>query len=80
MVLAEKMACEPVHPTEGTEKLLGEIEDFLKCWRMRPSRFGQLCFRDDRFVSKLRSGRKLWQSTAERARAFMEGYEAAAKK
>ena len=56
------------------KQLLDDCEKFIAKWRMTPSRFGQLAVNDDRFISRLRDGRRVWGRTEDKVRQFMKQY------
>ncbi|MFN4169967.1 MAG: hypothetical protein ACK4HD_16780 [Pannonibacter phragmitetus] len=55
----------------GREKLLKEIEDFLKDTGMGPSYFGKRSIGSSEVVKRLRSGGNVRLDTAERIRQFI---------
>ena len=57
------------------QQLLDEIESFLITHAMVPADFGLQCMDDIAFVYKLRKGRDVRLSTADRARTFMRSYK-----
>ena len=57
------------------EKLLAEIEAFLKRADMDHTRFGTLAMNDTAFVTKMRRGRNVRIDTAERARAYIAAWK-----
>lgn len=59
----------------STEILLADIEAFLLRTGMKAADFGMLAVRDIAFVYRLRDGRDLRMSTADRVREFMRAYE-----
>ena len=61
--------------TSIREALLKEIEAFLARHKMAPAKFGQQAVSDMGFVLRLRAGRDVRISTADRAREFMRNYK-----
>ena len=59
----------------STEILLADIEAFLLRTGMKAADFGLLAVRDVAFVYRLRDGRDLRMSTADRVRDFMRAHE-----
>jgi predicted transcriptional regulator len=57
------------------QQLLDEIEAFMAAHAMVPADFGTLAFCDVSFVYKLRKGRDVRSSTADRARKFMREHK-----
>jgi hypothetical protein len=55
-----------------SNKLLSEIEKFLKAEGLGEHRFGILAANNGRLVERLRSGGRIWPDTEERVRAFMQ--------
>lgn len=60
---------------DSRQQLLDEIEAFMVSHAMVPADFGTLAFGDVSFVYKLRKGRDVRSSTADRARNFMRNYK-----
>lgn len=56
------------------DKLLIDIEAFLKRHNMTPGRFGIDADLDHKFVSRLRAGKGCHSSSIDIARAFMSSY------
>ena len=56
------------------DDILAEIEKFLNRTGMSPTRFGEKTMNDRALVMRLRDGRDLKLSTAEKLRAFMRNY------
>lgn len=54
------------------DKLLAEIEDFLKLRKMPDSTFGRLAVNDGKFVARLRAGADLNTRNLARIREFMQ--------
>lgn len=61
-------------------QLLAEIDAFLarEDVDLPVTTFGKLVMNDGKFVSDLRSGRRIWPETAARVREFMREYREAA--
>jgi len=57
------------------QQLLDEIESFLITHAMPPGDFGLQVMSDISFVYRLRKGRDVRTSTADRARTFMREYK-----
>jgi len=55
--------------------LLTEIDRFLRHTGMAPSRLGRDALGDPGFVAGVRAGRRVYQDTAEKLRAFMDAYQ-----
>jgi hypothetical protein len=55
--------------------ILAEVEEFLRTSGMGPSYFGKLAVGNSEIVRKLRDGRPILTSTAERLRAFIAARE-----
>lgn len=55
--------------------LLSEIEAFLATHKMAAAKFGQKAMSDMGFVLRLRAGRDVRVSTADKAREFMRTYK-----
>lgn len=55
--------------------ILSEIQAFCERQSITPARFGELAMNDRGFVTRLRNGRDLKLSTAERLRRFMIEYQ-----
>lgn len=64
------------------DKLLAEIEAFLKRHAVRPTAFGQLAVNDAKLVSELRAGSDITTGRMDKVRVFMRDYaeKAAAEK
>ncbi len=62
------------------DDLLAEIEAFLAKHKMAAAKFGQEALSDMGFVLRLRAGRDVRISTADRAREFMRTYRPSPKK
>lgn len=62
------------------DKLLQEIETFLKAHGMYPSYFGRDAINDTALVSRLRAGGDVRLETVDRIRAFMRNHPKPAKK
>jgi hypothetical protein len=56
----------------STPDILAEVEAFLRTSGMGPSYFGKLAVGNSEIVRKLRDGRPILTSTADRLRAFIE--------
>jgi hypothetical protein len=52
-------------------ELLAEIDAFLAGRKMSETTFGRKAVNDGKFVGRLRSGRRCWPETADKAREFM---------
>ena len=52
--------------------LLREVENFLRCSKIPPARFGREVMGDPRFVFDLRNGREPRPRTVARVRKFLE--------
>lgn len=52
--------------------LLSEIDVFLAESQMAPSTFGRKSVGDAKFIGRLRSGKRCWPETAQKARRFMQ--------
>ena len=59
------------------DKLLIDIEAFLKRHKMTPGRFGIDAELDHKFVARLRAGKGCHSSSIDTARAFMSSYAGA---
>ena len=64
----------------ANQKLLTEIETFLKRAGMNDSSFGHKTVNDGKLVDRLRSGGSVTLNTAERIREFMAEYVPPASK
>lgn len=62
------------------EKLLREIEAFLKARKMGDSTFGRQAVNDGKFVHRLRAGADVTTRTLSRVRAFMQQQKVAEAK
>ncbi len=59
----------------SVEKLLSDIEAFLKKNDLSVSKFGTMAVNDHRFVPRLRDGGGLMLETADKIRDFMANYK-----
>lgn len=57
------------------EKLLHDIEHFIKSAEMTPTRFGVLAMNDRALLHRLRSGGDVRTETARRLREFMKDWK-----
>ena len=55
-------------------QLLADIEAFLECHQLPPTRFGDEALGDRHFVRQLRAGRCVWPETEAKVRRFMATY------
>lgn len=61
------------------DEFLTEIEDFIRTHGLTATGFGKQCVGDPTFVFELRGGRDPKADTVDRVRAWMRGYEPAAR-
>lgn len=57
------------------QPLIEAIEEFIERFSMSAITFGRKAMGDPHFVRDLRSGRRLWPETEDRARRFMVDYK-----
>lgn len=57
------------------EVLLGEVESFLETTGMSPSVFGEKLMNDRHLVRRLRAGREVTLTTADRIRDFISDHQ-----
>jgi hypothetical protein len=57
--------------TNLSEKLLSEVNDFLRETEMGPSYFGKAASGNSELVKRLREGKRVWPETADKVRIFM---------
>lgn len=57
--------------TNLSEKLLSEVNDFLRETGMGPSYFGKAASGNSELVTRLRAGGRVWPETADKVRIFM---------
>lgn len=60
--------------TNLSEKLLSEVNDFLRETEMGPSYFGKAASGNSELVKRLREGKRVWPETADKVRIFMRDH------
>jgi len=63
-----------------TKQLMTEIKSFLKIHKMKDSTLGREFIGDNNLVARLKDGKTMTLSKADKLRAWMEKYTAAANK
>lgn len=64
---------------DSTQKLLAQIERFIKRHGMTPQEFGRKAARNDRLVTVMREGGSPRMVTGDKVKSFMQNYSGAAK-